>query len=132
MSAPLDRLRHHVTGAVERGEAKPIEGYTFADLLARRMEGTMTHEIWQALSPAQRDNLRDWSGLTSQLKGYEGCRVEVVDALGVRRRFWVGRSTGWRPCHLEIARRNSSGGTPADKSYQSVILLRDDRGRRHG
>jgi hypothetical protein len=106
--------------------------HTFAGLLdGRALEG-MTAERWAALSPAQRDNLRDWSGLTSQLKGYEGCRVEVVDALGVRRRFWVGRSTGWRPCHLEIARRNSSGGTPADKSYQSVILLRDDRGRRHG
>lgn len=26
MSAPLDRLRHHVTGAIERGEATAIEG----------------------------------------------------------------------------------------------------------
>lgn len=24
MSRPLDRLRHHVTGAIERGEAEPI------------------------------------------------------------------------------------------------------------
>jgi hypothetical protein len=24
MSTPLDRLRHHVTGAIERGEAEPI------------------------------------------------------------------------------------------------------------
>jgi hypothetical protein len=48
--------------------------------------------------------------LTPQLVGLEGKRVEVTGADGERRRFIVGRSSGWRPCHLEIARRNSSGG----------------------
>lgn len=50
--------------------------------------------------------------LVPQLRGLEGKRVEVVDAHGERRRFIVGRSTGWRPCHLEIATRGSHGGGP--------------------
>jgi hypothetical protein len=48
--------------------------------------------------------------LTSQLIGMEHRRVEVVDCYGEKRRFIVGKSTGWAPCHLEIARRDSSGG----------------------
>lgn len=50
------------------------------------------------------------AGLTPQLKGLVGRRVEVVDCYGERRRFIVGRSTGWMPSHLEIARRDSAGG----------------------
>lgn len=48
--------------------------------------------------------------LTPQLKGLERKRVEVVDAGGHKRRFIVGRSSGWMPCHLEIKRRDSTGG----------------------
>jgi hypothetical protein len=48
--------------------------------------------------------------LTPQLVGLEGKRVEVVDCDGEKRRFIVGKSTGWLPIHLEISRRNSSGG----------------------
>lgn len=48
--------------------------------------------------------------LTPQLNGLEGKRVEVLDAYDERRRFYVGKSTGWIPVHLEIARRDSSGG----------------------
>lgn len=48
--------------------------------------------------------------LTPELSGLEGKRVEVVDCHGETRRFWVGRSSGWLPIHLEIERRNSSGG----------------------
>ena len=48
--------------------------------------------------------------LTPQLIGLEGKRIEVVDHCGGKRRFWVGRSTGWIPCHLEISNRRSSGG----------------------
>lgn len=50
------------------------------------------------------------SDLTPELRGLEGKRVEVVDCYGETRRFWVGRSTGWLPIHLEIERRNSGGG----------------------
>jgi len=48
--------------------------------------------------------------LTKQLIGKEGRRVEVVDRYGERRRFCVGRSTGWMPIHLEVARVSSRGG----------------------
>lgn len=48
--------------------------------------------------------------LTPQLVGLEGKRVEVTAPGEEPRRFYVGKSTGWLPCHLEIARRNSSGG----------------------
>lgn len=61
--------------------------------------------------------------LSPQLTGLEGHRVEVIDRYSERRRFIVGKSTGWAPCHLEIARRNSSGGPPADREYQSVTDL---------
>jgi hypothetical protein len=62
--------------------------------------------------------------LTPQLVGSEGRRVEVVDCCGQRRRFIVGRSTGWLPCHLEIARRNSSGGPAVmGTPFQSVRVV---------
>lgn len=48
--------------------------------------------------------------LTDQLIGMEGQRVEVVDKYGQKRRFIVGKSTGWMPVHLEIAKRSSRGG----------------------
>lgn len=48
--------------------------------------------------------------LIPELVGLETQRVEVVDKHGERRRFYVGKSLGWLPCHLEIKQRNSSGG----------------------
>jgi len=48
--------------------------------------------------------------LAPALKGLEGKRVEVTTPAGDSSRFWVGKSTGWSPCHLEIARRDSHGG----------------------
>ena len=83
----------------------------------------MTQAKWDSLTPAQRDALRSDAGLTPQLVGLERARVEVVDHDGTRRRFIVGRSTGWIPCHLELKRRDSSGGHPAASSYRSVTLL---------
>lgn len=71
-----------------------------------------TWDEWRALSPAQRAALTDWSGMTPELQGLEGWRVEVEDNGGTKRRFIVGVSTGWRPCHLEIATRSSTGGAP--------------------
>ena len=66
--------------------------------------------------------------LTPQLVGLEGKRVEVVDCYGERRRFIVGRSTGWIPCHLEIVGRNSSGGPAVyGAPFQSVRVV--GRGR---
>lgn len=59
--------------------------------------------------------------LSPQLTGLEGWRVEVVDEEGdAPRRFIVGKSTGWAPCHLEISRRTSMGGGGARREYHSV------------
>lgn len=49
--------------------------------------------------------------LTPQLVGLEGKTVEVVDKWDEKRKFTVGRSTGWIPIHIEKKRKNSSGGT---------------------
>lgn len=83
----------------------------------------MTQAKWDAFTPAQRATLRDNSGLTKQLIGLEGWRVEVKTTYGETRRFIVGKSTGWRPCHLEIANRRSMGGGAAEKEYAEVRRL---------
>ncbi len=85
------------------------------------LEG-MTQEKWNKLGFAEKNALRDLSGLSPQLVGLEGWRVEVTKR-GESWRFIVGRSTGWRPCHLEISRRNAHGGGPAEQAYDSVRKL---------
>lgn len=84
----------------------------------------MTYDKWLALPPAERERSRDLTGLCHQLKGLEGARVEVVDHDGETRRFNVGRSTGWRPCHLEIHNARSTCGAAAMPSYRSVRVIR--------
>lgn len=93
------------------------------------MDG-MTQQIWDSMSPAEKDAKRDNSGLSPQLIGLEGWRVEVVTTYGEKRRFIVGKSTGWRPCHLEVLTRRSLGGGSADKEYASVRKLYNARGSR--
>lgn len=83
----------------------------------------MTHEKWCRLTPAQKEAIRDNSKLTPQLVGKEGYRVEVVGMNGTRRRFIVGKSTGWVPCHLEMRNRASRAGGPAAKEYRSVRTI---------
>ena len=101
-----------------------------ADDLPRRSRGTIraynsyTALMDRAAGYCQRNNLRCPVELTRQLIGLEGKRVEVVDRHGERRRFQVGKSTGWMPCHLEIARRNSSGGPAVTGApFQSVRIV---------
>ena len=78
----------------------------------------------RADSYCQRNKLRCPVELTPELTGLEGKRVEVVDRYGERRRFIVGKSTGWLPIHLEIARRNSSGGPAVTGApFQSVRIV---------
>lgn len=63
-------------------------------------------------------------GLVDQLNGLEGQRVEVVDCHGETRRFYVGKSNGWMPSHLEIARRDSSSGIAViGAPFQSVRVV---------
>jgi len=64
------------------------------------------------------------AGLTPELIGKEGHRVEVVTSYGEKVRFIVGKSTGWIPCHLEIKRTDSSGGGGAIGSpYKSIKIV---------
>lgn len=83
----------------------------------------MDYETWNKLPESERAKVRDNSGLTSQLVGLEGYRVEVVTIYGEKRRFIVGKSTGWKPCHLEVKRRNSLGGSAAESTYRSITIL---------
>ena len=83
----------------------------------------MTQERWSSMSITQREAARSNAGLTEQLIGLEGWRVEVVTDYDEKRRFIVGKSTGWIPCHLEISRVSASGGDPAEKHYKSVTRL---------
>ena len=79
-------------------------------------KGSMAaYSAYQKLIKAakEKNRLTGWrskSELTPQLIGLEGCRVEVVDCYGEKRRFNVGKSTGFIPCHLEIYNRVSSAG----------------------
>jgi hypothetical protein len=51
--------------------------------------------------------------LTPALIGLEKMRVEVTTPDGEKTRFYVGKSTGFIPCHLEIKTRRSTGGAAA-------------------
>lgn len=91
------------------------------------LEG-MTQERWARIPSNVRSVIRDLSDLTPQLTGYEGWRVQVMRTDGTPARFIVGRSTGWKPCHIEVKRVDSSGGAGADRTYASVTPLRKVRG----
>lgn len=79
-------------------------------------KGTMKHynayhdTMMLGRAHAGRTKTRCPAELEPRLIGLEKKRVEVTCADGEKTRFWVGKSTGWMPCHLEILRRDSSGG----------------------
>lgn len=73
---------------------------------------------------AQNTNTRCDAELTAQLIGLEGKRVEVKDCYGETRRFKVGKSTGWLPCHLELANvRSSGGGAVTSAPFKSIHVV---------
>lgn len=79
----------------------------------------------QAARFCERFGKRCEVSLTPQLVGLEGRCVEVVDKYGEKRRFQVGKSTGWMPIHLEVARRTpSGGGAVTGAPFQSVNIIR--------
>lgn len=57
--------------------------------------------------------LIDNSKLNSRAtKYYEtGERVEITYKDGSKTRCYIGKSTGWKPCYLEISKSNSTGGS---------------------
>lgn len=98
-----------LVASVERGT---IESYE----LARELQSELI-EVCEARGE------KPVADLSPQLVGLEGNRVEVEDVDGERRRFIVGKSTGPLPIHLEIARRDSTGGIGARREYKSVRVL---------
>ena len=88
----------------------------------------MDWETWKAMPEREKEKHRDLSGLTPQLCGLEGWRVEVITEYDEKRRFIVGKSTGWKPCHLEVKTRRSMGGDCAEKSYKSIARLYKAKG----
>lgn len=86
------QVPHHAPGTAER----------YADY---------THILSECQRLCLERHIRCDIELTPQLIGLEGKRVEVTDSQGETRRFIVGKSMGWMPIHLEIPRRDSSGGT---------------------
>jgi len=65
--------------------------------------------------------------LVPQLVGLEGKRVEVIDCDGHKRRFRVGKSTGWMPCHLEITGRHDHGGAAVYATPLKAVPTRMSR-----
>lgn len=57
-----------------------------------------------------------------------GERVEITYKNGEKKRCYIGKSTGWKPCYLEISRRDSSGGGsvyfPEDATIRGLGITR--------
>jgi len=115
-----------ITDDPHDGEFVEVDDSIPAQAYAIKVQGEfidMTQAIWSRLSQQARELAVDPSGLTKQLIGLEGWRVQVTDHDGEVRRFQVGKSTGWRPCHLELVNRRSAGGDPALPGYRRVTPL---------
>lgn len=91
---------------------------SFPKELIGTLEGYAQYET--LMSVAAGTKRRFTCELSPQLIGLEGHRVEAITTDGETRRFIVGKSTGWIPIHLEIPRRDSSGGFGASREYRSV------------
>lgn len=97
--AVLEWIGHKHVPPMRKGSLKHFHAYQDA-----MMEG-LTHST--------NTGTRCQAELTPELLPYEGKRVEVTYPDGDRARFIVGKSGGWLPCHIEIARRDSTGGGAA-------------------
>lgn len=66
-------------------------------------------------------------GLHPKLKGLEGYRIECT-RYGKKVRFWVGKSTGWIPCHLAIHNSRSCGGDAIslNEELNDIVIIRRD------
>lgn len=105
LNRALDRL-----GEFESGTIEAYQLYTSLMATAKARYDTTGKPFEFELSP--------------QLTGLEGRRVEVRDQHGdAPRRFTVGKSTGWIPCHLELATSRTTGGGPARLEYATVTII---------
>ena len=83
----------------------------------------MDAPTWDRMTPDQREQFRA-PATPEEYLGFLGWRVEVTTESGCTVRGIVGRSTGWRPCYLLLARRNCYGGSPAPKPVRIRRLYR--------
>ena len=65
---------------------------------------------------------RSNSELIPELIGLEGKRVEVEYSRG-KERFYVGKSTGFIPCHLAIKTKRSTGGIPVIRGFTNLRVI---------
>lgn len=97
------------------------------ELKAMIANGTMMSQIWNATYPDQRKRVASKENLCPELIGLEGYRVEATQ-YGERVRFQVGKSTGWKPCHIALHNRRSIGGDLIRKgSLSNVRIIRKVR-----
>jgi hypothetical protein len=87
-----------------------------------------TYELYQRIMGVAEETSKAFKtrcnvDLCPQLVGLEGKRVEVKE-FNHTRRFWVGKSTGWMPIHLEIKLRTSTGGMAVIGPFDSVKVIR--------
>lgn len=101
-----------------------------ADLVNHGVTGTaLAYETYETLcrlasEQYQLTGVKCPIELTPQLIGLEGNRVEVVDCHGDKRRFYVGRSMGHIPVHLEMkTRRSHDGGAVTGAPFKSVRVV---------
>lgn len=69
-----------------------------------------------AYSRYEANGWRSKSELYEPFIGHEGKRVEVEYFGGEKERFYIGKSTGFVPCHLIIKQSNSTGGVSLCKN----------------
>lgn len=84
----------------------------------------MDYNTWSKLSTIEKENQRDYSDLNPFISQYRGCRIEATDKYGETRRFWVGQSTGWKPCTLEVKTTRSLGGEMASGEYTNIKVIK--------
>lgn len=100
-----DKWARQVAQWLKRPELIPVAPIGTADHFAQyeaAMDAGRAHNAkTRERCPAQ---------LVPELVGLEGKRVEVTLPDGSKSRFYVGKSTGWLPIHLEIKTRRSTGG----------------------
>jgi hypothetical protein len=71
---------------------------------------------------------RSQSELIPEFIGKEGQRVEVVTLWGETFRYYIGKSTGFIPVHLEIKKANSTGGgAVCGHPFKSIKFLNKHR-----
>jgi len=80
---------------------------------------------------AKRTGLRCDAELKRPLIGLEGKHVRVTHSNGEVSEFWVGKSRGWMPCHLEIESRSEDGGGAVYLPADSVVEVIQRGRKRH-